>query len=691
MIEYQNEYIHVKYLIVSERICFSEMKKNMKRQPFAAGIIISIILLIAFSTAAYIQNKNIYISVAGAVAAAVLIIYMIAVQKRHSNDLLEYIKIISTQNSTMANDAISHFPLATAILRIDGKIMWYNDMFSEMFNNRDLYEVSLTGLMPDLNWSKILKSTGGVNCMVSYREHHYHVMGNIIESKTAVDENGQPIYSVLLYFLDKTETEDLREKYENEKTDIAFINIDNFDDIYQKMDDEIYQNTLSAISKAVSTWVAQSKGVMKKTDRDRYIVFFEHRYLKSYIKSKFDLLDKIRAIGEAIKTPITVSIGIGTGGHLLENEGFARAAIDMALGRGGDQAAVKDEAQYTFYGGNSKDYEKSTRVKTRAFAVALKDFIAHSDKVIFMGHANADYDCLGAAVGLQRAVRSLGKKPYIVFDNSPSVKHLSEEIRLNPEYDGMLISNSTAMEILTADTLLVILDTHRPSMLPCPELLKKAKKIILIDHHRRSTEFIENTSLVYHEPYASSTCEMATEILQYIDERRTMTSFEAMALYVGILMDTKNFITKTGVRTFEAASYLKRYGLDTSQVKRMFNIDKDEYMRKLDIVKTTQLYNANTAIAMSVSNFPNIRTISSQAADDMLNIAGTKAAFVLYPVNDDIFVSARSLGDFNVQLIMEKLGGGGHMTVAGAQLKGISLDAALDRVKKAIDEYISEK
>lgn len=667
------------------------MKKNTKNNPFAAGIIISIILLLLFSISAYFQSKNIYICIAGITAALMLIIYMVIIQKHHSNNLREYIELISTQNSTMANDAISRFPLATAILRIDGKIMWYNDMFSEMFNNKDLYEISLTSLMPDLNWSKILKSTDNIDCMVSYREQHYHVMGNIIKSKTTVDEKGQPIYSVLLYFLNKTETVNLRERYENEKTDIALINIDNFDDIYQKMEDETYQTTLSGISKAIGAWVAQSKGVMKKTDRDRYIVFFEHRYLKNYIKNKFDLLDKIRAIGEEIKIPVTISIGIGTGGHLIENESFARAAIDMALGRGGDQAAIKDESQYTFYGGNSKDYEKSTRVKTRAFAVALKDFIIHSDKVIFMGHSNADYDCFGAAIGLQRAVRSLGVKPYIVFDNSPAIKHLSEETRLNPEYDGMLISNSTAMEIITPDSLLIILDTHRPSMLACPELLNNAKKIILIDHHRRSTEFIENTSLIYHEPYASSTCEMTSEVLQYIDERRTMTSFEAMALYVGILMDTKNFITKTGVRTFEAASYLKRYGLDTAQVKKMFNVEKDEYMRKLDIVKTTKLYNANTAIAISSSEFPNIRTISSQAADDMLNISGTKAAFVIYPLNNDIFISARSLGDFNVQLIMEKLGGGGHMTVAGAQLKGINFEIALDNLKKAIDEYIAEK
>lgn len=666
------------------------MKKNIKHQPLTAGIVLSILILLAAGVVNYVRYSNAVLAFSEITTGIILAIYCVIIKKRHSKDFAEYVKLVTTRNSTMANDAISRLPLATVILRIDGRIMWYNDLFSEMFGGCELYEVALSNLMPEVKWSEILKASDSIKMSAVHDGAFYDVFGNIIMSKNVVDEKGQPIYSVILYFFDKTKAEKLKIKYENEKTDIAIINIDNYDDIFQKMDDDIYQKTITAISRSVSTWVAQSKGVMKKTERDRYIVFFEHGYLKDYIKTKFDLLEKIRAIGEEIKIPITVSIGVGTGGHLPENEGFARAAIDMALGRGGDQAAVKDSTQYSFYGGNTKDYEKSTRVKTRAFAVALKDFITHADKVIFMGHANADYDSFGAAVGLQRVVRSQGKKPYIIYDNSPAIAPLAEEVKKNPEYEGMLINNITASEILTPETLLVILDTHRPSMLPFAELLNRANKVVLIDHHRRSTEFVENSSLTYHEPYASSACEMATEIMQYIDDSRSMTSFEAMALYLGILMDTKNFLTKTGVRTFEAASYLKRYGLDIAKVKRMFNIEKDEYMRKIDIVKTTQLYNGNTAIAVGNANMPNIRVIASQAADDMLNIAGTKAAFVIYPYEGDVSISARSLGEINVQLIMEKLGGGGHMTVAGAQLKGCSEEDAVNMLKNAIDKYIEE-
>ncbi len=667
------------------------MKKITKKQPMTPGIILGILILFSSGICSLYFKDSYIIPIVDIALALALFVYFIISKKKHSKDLEEYIKLVSTQNGTMANDAISRFPLATAILGVDGRILWYNNLLSKMFDDKDLYEMSISTIMPDLKWSEILKSSDEIKMTATHNQRHYDVMGNIIMSKTEVDEKGQPIYSVLLYFLDTTETIKLKSKYEKERTDVAIINIDNFDDIFQKMDDEIYQNTISSVSKAINMWVSQSNGVIKKTERDRFIMFFEHRYLKNYIKTKFELLDKVRQIGEEIKIPLSVSVGIGIDGHLIDNESYARAALDMALGRGGDQVAIKDSNQYTFYGGNTKDYEKSTRVKTRAFAVALKDYISKADKVIFMGHENSDYDSFGAAIGLSHAAKLQNKKAYIVFDNSRAIKLLAEDMASNPLYEGVLISNSHALETITPETLLVVLDTHRPSMVACPELLDKANKVVLIDHHRRSTEFIENISLTYHEAYASSTCEMATEILQYIDNSRSMSTFEAMALYVGILMDTKNFTTKTGVRTFEAASYLKRYGLDTAKVKRLFNVNKDEYMLRLEILKTTQLYNDCYAIAYADFNHPNSRVISSQAADEMLNISGIKAAFVIYPTDNEISISARSLGDVNVQVIMEELGGGGHMTVAGVQIKDFNRDEILESLKKAIDKYNDKK
>jgi len=668
------------------------MKKHLNRQPLFKTTLFCIMLLMATGIFTILKTDFIWFGCAEILLGFVLFFFTFYANRQHKKDMTGFLKLITDQNNTMANDAISRLPIPTVILRIDGQILWYNDLFSQICENEDLYSVQISSVMPDLRWSEILKSSEKVDMYATYRSRHYHVLGNIICSKSVTDENGQPVYSVLLYFMDQTETERLRYKYEEEKTDVVMINIDNYDELIQKMDDELYQQTLSAIGRCVSQWVSESKGVVKKTERDRYLVLFEHQYLKKYIRNKFDILDKVRAIGEDIKMPITLSIGIGTGGHLSENEGYARSALDLALGRGGDQVSVKDEIQYTFYGGQTKDYEKSTRVKTRSFANALKDFILHADNVILIGHSNADYDSFGAALGLQRAVRAFDKKPYIVLDHSPAVELLLAEAKQCSEYEGMIITPSVAAEIVTKDTLVIVLDTHRPSMLPYPELLKKATKIVLIDHHRRSTEFIENSALTYHEPYASSTCEMITEIMQYIDAKCDMTAFEAMALYVGILMDTKNFITKTGVRTFEAASYLRRYGLNTATVKRMFNIDRDDYMHRLEIVQKNQLYCNHFAIAVCDTFYPNMRVISSQAADEMLNIADVKAAFVIYPMEDNsVFVSARSLGEVNVQVIMERLGGGGHMTVAGAQIQDTTVADTKEVLEDAIWKYQNEQ
>ena len=375
---------------------------------------------------------------------------------------------------------------------------------------------------------------------------------------------------------------------------------------------------------------------------------------------------------------------------MLENEAYARNSVEMVLGRGGDQVAIKDNDQFKFYGGIAKDYEKSTRVKTRIFSNALAKMIQQADKVILMGHKASDYDSFGSAVGLSRAARIYEKPVYIVLDTTTAIKTIYDEIYQMPEYSEIIISPNAANEIVTKDTLVIILDTHRPSMLPLPGVLELTDKIVLIDHHRRSTEFIENASLSYLEPYASSTSEMVTEILQYIDDKKKLNNFEAKALYIGMLMDTKNFVTKTGVRTFEAASYLKRYGVNTMEVKKVFNLTFEEYVKRMDIIKQAEIWNTDLAVSVCSESFTNMRVLSSQAADEMLNISGVKAAFVIYPSENEVCFSARSFGDVNVHVIMEKLGGGGHLTVAGCQIKNITIAEARNKLKEAIKEYIEE-
>ncbi|HAL63034.1 MAG TPA: phosphoesterase [Clostridiales bacterium] len=663
------------------------MKKRLVNNSLRHGIIFADLILLIMSVYSII-NGDFNSSLIFAVSFCILVIYTFIVIKKSRSDFSKYVKMITEEREGMSGDAISKFPLPMAVLQINGQISWFNDLFSEMVGTGELYNVIIGEIMPELRWSEILKSTGSIYTYASYKGHKYNVVGDIIKSSISTPE--KPDLTVLLYFIDKTETENLRKRYENEKTDIAIINIDNYDEIFQKMDDAEAQQTMSKINKYLIAWVSESKGVLKKTERDRYLILFEHQYLKDYIQKKFDILERVRSLGESIKLPVTISIGVGVSGTLLENNAYARAAIDMALGRGGDQAAIKDSSQYSFFGGIAKDYEKSTRVKTRAFSVALRDFILNSDKVIFMGHQGLDYDAFGAALGLQRAVRVLDKVPYIIVDHSPAIKPLKDEAEKIEEYAGLMISPEEAAGIITMNTLLVILDTHRPSMLPNADLLNKTTKVVLIDHHRRSTDFISSTSLIYHEPYASSSCEMATEILQYIDSDKKLTPFEAKALYVGILMDTKNFTVKTGVRTFESASYLRRYGLNTSEVRKLFNTDKDNYARRAHIVENSVSVCDNMLVSVCRENYPNMRVISSQAADEMLNISGISGAFVLYKSEGDICLSARSLGDVNVQIIAEKLGGGGHATVAGAQLKTKDFDEAFTLLENAITEYIKE-
>lgn len=636
-------------------------------------------------------NENRYIGVIEGVIGLAFLFAASILGKEHRDRVSDYLQLVRADFGAATSNIMANFPVPIVIAHIDGTIGWYNEGFSEIFSNKNLFGVTVEGIFHELKWSEILKAGESFERNIVIGSKSYTITGRLVKEKTAPSGNADDKYSVYMYLFDNTEKKEIRTLYENERADVAVISVDNYDEILQRVTDIEEQSISSQIRTIIGAWGAEGQAMVKKTDRDRYFVVFEHQYLKKYIDSKFDILDKIRAVGEQIKLPVSVSIGVGTSGSILENETNARNALEMAHGRGGDQVCVKDDTQYNFYGGKSRDYEKSTRVKTRSIALALKDFIKNSDKVIFMGHYGADYDCFGAAMGLQRAARALGKQPYILDDkNSPAIAALYDEMRKVPEYEGMFIDEERALNTVTSDTLLVVLDTHRPSMLPSRLLLERLSKIVLIDHHRRSTEFIPNCSLVYHEPYASSTCEMATELMEYMNLGGSLTTEEAECLYTGILMDTKNFILKTGVRTFEAASYLRRLGLSTVEVKKMFNINKADYDHKVDIVKTAEEIAPDIAVARCYERFDNIKVIASQAADEMLNINNIRASFVVYPLDNGAGVSARSLGGVNVQLIMEALGGGGHMTVAGAQIKDTEIDAAVDMVKRAAINYLKE-
>lgn len=656
---------------------------------FSGIAVVSALLLIA-GGAALVLYDNAPIGAAEIVAGvAVLIIYLLLFRGRKEK-MKGYLKDISEEYGTITSNILDRLPLPMTVVNVDGTIRWYNERFAELFDNNDMFGSLLESVVSGIKWGEILKTASDIRREIVIAGKAFTVIGGMVRDKDSA-ENEEDKYLTYLYFIDNTEVKRLKTLYKDERTAVAIITIDNYDEVLQRVNDSDQQQIVSQIRNLINLWAGEGDAIVKKTERDRYFMFFENKHLEKYIENKFNVLDKVREISENIKIPVSISIGIGVGGSVKDNEANARSALEMTLGRGGDQVCIKDDTQYRFYGGKSKEYEKSTRVKTRVVAGAFRDFIKNSDKVIFMGHSGADYDCFGAAMGLQRAVRTLGRKPYIIYDNnSPAVRGLYEDLRAVPEYRDMFATRESILEEITENTLLVVLDTHKPSMLPAPELLKRISKVVLIDHHRRSTEFINPCSLIYHEPYASSTCEMATELLEYMDLGGTLTVTEAECLYMGILMDTKNFILKTGVRTFGAASYLKRLGLNTVEVKKRFNVNKADYDHKVDIVKTAVEIVPNIAVARCSERFDNIRVIASQAADEMLNINSIRASFVVYAQEGGVGICARSLGDINVQLIMEALGGGGHMTVAGTQIKNRTVDEVISDVKTVVNEYIKQ-
>ncbi|MGN0162731.1 MAG: DHH family phosphoesterase [Candidatus Ornithomonoglobus sp.] len=635
------------------------------------------------------ERNYILAGIQGAAGMAVITIVLILGKKRKET-IAKYIHKILDDNDDISENAIISVPMPMAICSIDGTIRWYNDRFAGIFGNSKLpYEV-LDDCIPKLKWSEVLKYPNGRTFETVMGDNTYSVHWNMIKDRIGANKLGDH-YSVFFYLVDVTHIKQVEENYRNERVDIALINVDNYDEFAQKSDDDLVEAASGKIRAAVAAWAKSGNAVLKKTDRDRYFMAFEHRYLDKYISGNFTIVENVRQIAQEAKFPLSVSIGIGTGGNIADNETSARNALDLALGRGGGQVCVKDDTQFKFYGGKNGEYERSSRVKARAVASALRDFIAGSDHVIFMGHKGADYDCFGAAIGLQRVVRSLGKTPFIVHERSaPAVDNMYNMLKSETEYNGMFIDENDILEEVTKDTLLVVLDTHRPSMLPCQKLLEKVSKVVLIDHHRRSTEFISPCSLVYHEPYASSTCEMVTELIEYMGIGGAITKQEAQCLYTGIIMDTKNFMLKTGARTFEAASYLRKMGLDTVAVRRMFCTTKEDYTLKAEIVNSSVMLAGNIAIGKTYRAYKNIRMVASQAADEMLNLNNVMASVVVYPAEGGTGFSARSVGSMNVQLIMEKLGGGGHATVSGAYIKGIDVDEGIKRASAAVRSYLAD-
>jgi len=492
--------------------------------------------------------------------------------------------------------------------------------------------------------------------------------------------------SIALYFMDITDFEVAEQKYEEEKVCVGIVNVDNFDELLSGTPDESQAALTSEIDKVLRQWGASMKASVTKYRDNMYIVMFEKKYMLEQIEKKFPVLDQIREIETEVDFPVTLSIGVGTGGDSpTQAEEFAADARDLALGRGGDQAIIKEGDKLFYYGGKTQTVEKSNKGKSRIIGHALTRLIENADSVLIMGHKNPDMDSFGAALGIYRLAQPINKKTYIIINKyNEALEAIYHTVKETGDYN--IITNRKAMNIISKDTLVIVLDTHRPSITECPELLETAEKSAVIDHHRKTEEFIKNPTLVYTEPYASSTSELVAEILQYSGDKKSIVKTEAEALLAGISVDTNRFAVKTGVRTFEAAAWLRKSGADTATVKRFFQTDLDTFKKRAICMASADFLENGIATSICEGENINAQIINSQVADELLTIKGIKASFVAGRNEEgQTVVSARSLGDINVQTIMEKFGGGGHLTTAGAQMD-ISPEEAVEEVKKILEK-----
>ncbi|KRQ85970.1 Bifunctional oligoribonuclease and PAP phosphatase NrnA [Caloramator mitchellensis] len=639
-------------------------------------IIIAILLII-------IAYFNIYIFYFGLSIYILLLFYNFKSVKLKKDEFFKLIEDISSNIDVAGRNTLSKIPIPLVIADNDGKMIWANNPFIEnVFKNP--HGKKIDTLIGEINLTKISEKNINELSKVKIEDEYYDVMINIVKSKSSSRKN---IY--IFYFINKTDYYNLLENHNERKMVVALIEVDNHDEVLKSMEEINRPLLIAEIDKKINTFTSSLNALVRKYDVNKYVVVFEEQFVSKLIDSKFAILDEVREISFGNKIPVTLSIGVGINGdNPYKTHQYAIAAKDLALGRGGDQAVVKDGDRLLFFGGRSKEVEKRTRVKARVIAHAISELINQSTEVIIMGHESPDLDSMGAALGMYRGCKLKGKNTYIMLNKvNKSIEKIMEKVN-NRGYEGVFITNETANLIVKETTLIIVVDVHRKSFVEYPELLDKVRNIVVIDHHRKSVDFIDNATISYIEPYASSTAELVTELIQYMVEKVELKDVEAQALMVGIYVDTKNFTHKTGTRTFEAAGFLKKMGADLIEVKKLFADDFKTFIQRVELIKSAEIKNG-IAIALHRGHVDNF-IIVPQAADDLLKIDGIEASFVLANVDNEVMISGRSLGDINVQLILESIGGGGHMTIAGARLSNISIDDAKKLLEQAINKYLKE-
>ena len=618
----------------------------------------------------------------------VIIVYTIWVYNKRKGELSTYINELTFSVDSAAKNTLINSPFPLIIMETNGNVIWRSSTFNKEFAN-----VGINAYIDDLAKEiklEIQDNNFELDKKVNIDNKIYHVIGDYVKMKKK-DRRKEVKHMITLYFIDITNEVELMNKYNNAKTCIGIIMLDNYEEIIQRISEENKPQVIAAIEKKLHEWASTCNGVIIKKERDTFVLVFEQQYLLEMENNKFTILDEMKEIETEEGMPITLSIAISNEGESnYEKYESALAAMDIALGRGGDQAVVRKEGKYNFFGGKTQEVEKRTKVKARVISHALEELIQKSDKVIIMGHLNGDIDSIGSSLGIYRLAKTFEKETYIVNNTyGLSVENLITTLK-EEGYGDVIIDKNQAINMISPNTLLIVVDTHKRSYVEVPELLEKTEKIVVIDHHRKSEDFIENAILTFHEAYASSAAELVTEIVEYASKEVTLEQIEAESLYAGIMMDTKNFTFKTGVRTFEAAAYLRKYGIDIIKVKKWFQSDFESYTVIADIVKNAEIVNDTIAISIYDEKDKNANLICAKAADELLTISNITASFVLGRLGEKICISGRSIGDINVQVILEKMGGGGHITLAGAQLEGFTMEEAKTELIIRINEYFTE-
>lgn len=655
------------------------------------------ILLIAMNIWMYVIDRK-----AGGIMSVFIVIYVVIVgalyMYNRSLILADMIQF-STQYKGIQNTLLKELSVPYAILMEDGRILWKNDRFEALFADKKR-EKYLNKLLPEINRGVYPKDDiNHVEIEVSYQERDYQVelrkvsMEGFSDTEDVLQIPREKEYFIAVYMTDVTELNAYIRENEDQRLIAGLIYIDNYDEVMESVE-EVRQSLLVAlIDRKINKYIGDVDGIVKKLEKDKYFIVIRKESYRKFEADKFSVLEEVKQVNIGNSRPATLSIGLGlSSATYAQSYNYARAAIDLALARGGDQAVIKDCHGITYFGGKKEQTAKNTRVKARVKAEALREFIVAQDQVLVMGHKIADADSLGACMGIYRAAKELKKKAHIVMDEvTTSIRPLYDEILESPAYeDDIFLKPERALDYINDNTMVVVVDTNKAQMTECPELLRKSKTIAVLDHHRQSSMVIENAVLSYVEPYSSSTCEMVAEVLQYIVDDIKLPSVEADCLYAGIMIDTRNFMNKTGVRTFEAAAFLRRCGADITRVRKMFRDDMASYRAKAEAVQMAEVYRKEYAIARCPSNIESPTVLGAQAANELLDISCIKASFVLTVYGGKIYLSARSIDEVNVQVIAEKLGGGGHMNSAGAQFDHTDVDEAIKSLKAVIDQMIEE-